>query len=59
MNNLVLILLMVFGSVALMVFVLDRFAKPMEPEKMAKLSKWIMPLVGIMLVLSAVKYYMG
>lgn len=59
MNNLILILLMVFGGVALMVVFLDRFAKPMEPEKVARISKWIMPLVGIMLLLSAVKYLMG
>lgn len=59
MNNLVLILLFIFGGVALMVVLLERFGSPIEPEKMSRLSRWIMPLVGLMLVLSVLKYYMG
>lgn len=58
-NNLVLILLFIFGGVALMVVLLERFGSPIEPEKMSRLSRWIMPLVGLMLVLSVLKYYMG
>lgn len=59
MTNLVMILLFIFGGLALMAFVLERFVKPMEPEKVARLSRWIMPLVGLMLVLSLFKYYLG
>ena len=59
MNNLILLLLLIFGGVALMVVVGERVLKPMEPEKMAKLSRWIYPLVGLMLVLSIGKYYLG
>ena len=59
MNNLVLLLLLIFGGVALMVLVGERVFKPMDPESMAKLSRWIYPLVGLMLVLSIGKYYLG
>ena len=59
MNNLLILLVFIFGGVALMVVFGERFAKPIEPEKAAQLSRWIMPLVGIMLVLSALKYFMG
>lgn len=40
-----------------MVVLGDRFGKPEDPEKMARIQRWIMPLVGLMLVLSAAKYF--
>ncbi len=58
MSNLLLILLCTFAGVALMVVVIERFGKPMEAEKVAKLSRWIYPLVGLALVLSLVQYYL-
>jgi hypothetical protein len=57
MNNLLLILLLVFGGVALMVVLGERFAKPVDAARLARLQRWILPLVGLMLVLSLVKYY--
>ena len=57
MNNLMLILLLVFAGVALMVVLGERFAKPADPEQMQKISRWIMPLVGLALMLSLLKYY--
>ena len=59
MNNLVMVLLLIFAGVALMVVLGERFARPADEEKMAKLSRWIMPLVGLMLVLSALNYFLG
>ncbi len=40
-----------------MVVLGDRFGKPEDPEKMARIQRWIMPLVGLMLVLSAAKFF--
>ncbi|MBA6412921.1 hypothetical protein H2508_07335 [Parahaliea sp. F7430] len=57
MNNLFLLLLLVFAGVALMVVLGGRFAKPANPEQMARLRRWIIPLVGIMLLLSAIDFY--
>ena len=57
MNNLMLILLFVFAGVALMVLLGERFAKPADPEQTQRISRWIMPLVGLTLVLSLFKYY--
>ncbi|WP_157976738.1 hypothetical protein [Parahaliea mediterranea] len=57
MSNLLVILLLVFAGVALMVVLGERFAAPADPEKMAKLRRWLIPLVGLMLVLSLVDYY--
>ena len=57
MNNLILILLLIFGGVALMVVLGGKFAKPMEPEKMQKLSRWIMPLVIISIIIQLIYVY--
>jgi cadmium resistance protein CadD (predicted permease) len=57
MNNLLVILVVIFSGVALMVVLGERFAKPADPEKMQKLQRWILPLVGLSLVLSLVRYY--
>jgi hypothetical protein len=57
MNNLLLLLLLIFGGVALMVVLGERFAKPADPERMNQLRRWLIPLVGLSLVLSLVNYY--
>jgi len=56
-NNLMLILLLVFGGVALMVVLGERFAKPADPQRMRQLRRWLMPLVGVMLLLSLIDFY--
>lgn len=58
MGNLLIILFFLFLGVALMVILGERFGKPMDPEKMRKLQRWFLPLVGLMLVLSVLRYYL-
>lgn len=57
MNTLLLILLLIFGGVALMVVLGERFAKPADPQRLQQLQRWLLPLVGLMLVLSLFKHY--
>ena len=57
MNNLFLLLLMIFGGVVLMVVLGERFARPADPARMNQLRRWLIPLVGLMLVLSLADYY--
>ncbi|MDZ7784486.1 MAG: hypothetical protein U5K56_16640 [Halioglobus sp.] len=57
MNNLLLVLLFIFGGVAVMVFLTSRFAQPADPERLARLSRWIYPLVGLMLLLTLLDFY--
>lgn len=57
MNTLIMLLLFIFAGVALMVVLGERFAKPMEPEQMRRLSRWIMPLVALVIVLQMVNYF--
>jgi hypothetical protein len=56
-NTLFLILLFIFGGVALMVVLGERFAKPMEPGQMQRLSRWILPLVAVAIVLQMLNYF--
>ncbi len=58
MSNLLLMLLLIFVGVALMVVLGERFAKPADPQQLRKLQRWILPLVGVVLLLSLLKFYL-
>ena len=58
MNNLILLLVMIFAGVALMVVLGERFARPMDAEQSNRLGRWLWPLVGLMLLLSLLDYYL-
>ncbi|KAA1194456.1 hypothetical protein F0M18_03235 [Pseudohalioglobus sediminis] len=57
MSNLVMVLIAIFGGLALLVVILERTAKPMEPEQMQRISRWILPLVGLSLLLGALRHF--
>jgi len=59
MPTLLIILLSIFLGVGAMVVLGERFAKPLDPEQQARISRWIFPLVGLLLVLSALRYFLG
>ena len=58
MDTLLILLLFIFSGVALMVGLGERFAKPMDPEKMQRLSRWIIPLVALALVIQLFRYWL-
>mgnify|MGYP003406530595 FL=1 len=58
MDTLLLVLLLIFGGVALMVVLGERFAQPADPQRLRQLQRWLLPLVGLMLVLSLVDHYL-
>ncbi|WNC71242.1 hypothetical protein RGQ13_14065 [Thalassotalea psychrophila] len=47
--TLLVILAVVFGSVAIMVILGEKYGKPMEAQEQQKYSKWLIILVFIML----------
>jgi len=57
--NIFLIIFCIFAAVALMVFVLGRTAKPLDEDKVARLSSWLVPLVGLLLVVGVLKHYLA
>jgi len=58
MNTLFLLLLFIFGGVALMVVLSEKFARPMEPEKLRRLARWIIPLVAVSIVIQLILYWL-
>lgn len=58
MSNLLLILSFVGVAVALMVVLGERFAGAPDPRRMRQLRRWLIPLVGLMLLLSLLDYYL-
>ncbi len=57
MNTLLILLFLIFGGVALMVVLGERFAQLPDPQRLRQLQRWLLPLVGLMLVLSVVDYW--
>ncbi|MCB1710830.1 MAG: hypothetical protein KDI10_19155 [Halioglobus sp.] len=55
--NLLLVLLGILAGVALMAALAKRFGGDTDPVHVQRLQRWILPLVGLMLVLSVLKYY--
>ncbi|WP_193755578.1 hypothetical protein [Psychromonas sp. psych-6C06] len=53
--NVFIILAVLFAAIALMVIVVERFAKPVDEQKQAKYSKILPILVFIMLFASLIK----
>ncbi len=53
--TLLIILAAVFGGVALMVVLGEKYGKPMEPEEQAKYSKWLRILVFALLFIALFK----
>ena len=56
--TLLIILLAVFACVALMVYLGERFGKPMDNEQQAKYSKILPILVFILLIGAVIKEFM-
>lgn len=58
MSNLLLLLLFIFGGVALIAVLARRFGGPADPQRTARLARWIYPLVGVLLLLTVLDYYL-
>jgi hypothetical protein len=53
--NVLIILAVLFSAVALMVILVEHFAKPVDEQQQAKYSKLLPILVFIMLVIALIK----
>lgn len=58
MENLLIILFVLGVALFLLVNLGEKVLKPMSPESQAKLSRWLMIAVGLMLVLGVARYYL-
>lgn len=57
MENLFKLLFYLFVAVALMVFVLEKFGKPMDARQQSQWSRWILPLCAVLLIVQLVMHY--
>ena len=58
MSNLLLILALVFGSLFLLIKLLEGRAQPLSGEQQARLSRWIMVAVFVSIVLWLVQTFL-
>jgi hypothetical protein len=56
MGNLLVILLCLFGALAVVVVLTGKFSKPISNEQQSKLSRIIMVLIFVMLVARLIQY---
>ncbi|MEM8563085.1 MAG: hypothetical protein AAGF57_12660 [Pseudomonadota bacterium] len=56
--NLLILLALIFGGVSLMVVISKRFSGANDERNAQRLQRWLLPLVGIMLVLTLVNYFL-
>ncbi|MEX1032677.1 MAG: hypothetical protein WDZ30_04905 [Cellvibrionaceae bacterium] len=57
MINLISILALLFLSLFVIVTLLEKYGRAHSNEEINKLSRFIMPLIGVLLVLQAVRYF--
>mgnify|MGYP007060129272 FL=1 len=57
MENLFTLLFFLFVTLALLVFILGRFARPMSDDQTASFSRWIIPLLFLLLVIQIIRHY--
>lgn len=57
LTNLVIILAVLFGALFLFIHLTERVAKPLDAKQAARLSRWILPLVGMALVIQLFRHY--
>lgn len=53
------LLLALFVAIALMVKLGERYARTPDAAQLARLRRWLLPLVGLMLVLSLLDFYLA
>ncbi|CAA0090402.1 Uncharacterised protein [Zhongshania aliphaticivorans] len=59
MAQLLTILAVLFIALIVLVPIIERFGPRPSPEQQAKISRWILPLVGISLIIALFKSFMS
>ena len=56
--TLLVILLCIAIAVALMVVLGERYMRPMSPDRQRALQRWLLPLIGLSLLLAVLQHYL-
>ncbi len=57
MMNLITVLAALFLALFVVVYLLERFSPDVPNEKIAKLSRYIIPLMALVLVIQAIRFF--
>ena len=59
MGVLVMILAILFATLFALLPLLKKYGKERSPEELHNISRWITPLMGILIIVGAIRYFMG
>ena len=57
--ELIAILAVLFVVLLILLPLLEKHAKAPSPDKLQRMSRWLVPLIALALVLQALRYWMG
>jgi len=57
METLLTILLVLFIALIVVVPLVERFGKPHGNEELSKITRWILPLMMLLLILQAIRHF--
>lgn len=57
MGTLLMILGVLFLALFIIIPLVERYGKRHSPEELGKLTRWIFPLIMVLMVLQAVRYF--
>jgi hypothetical protein len=58
MGTLLIILGVLFVSLVIIIPLVERFAKRYSAEELSKLTRWILPLLLLLMILQALRYFL-
>ena len=59
MGVLVMILAILFATLFVLLPLLKKYGKEKSPEELHNISRWITPLMAILIIVGAIRYFMG
>ena len=59
MTVLVGIIVILFATLFLLVPILEKHGRERSPEELQKISRWMMPLMVIIIIAMAIRYFIG
>ena len=59
MGVLVMILTILFATLFVLLPLLKKHGTERSPEELHNISRWITPLMGILIIVGAIRYFMG
>ncbi len=59
MGVLIAIVATLFASLFIIIPLLEKYGKESSPEELQKITRWMTPIMTIMIIAMAIRYFMG